>query len=309
LRGRPPGRSVVCGSTSSRAHDKTKENAIDADTLKTGSENYEIAEALALGWERRRADIEEVSRPVREWMLRELRPQVGDTVLELAAGIGETGFGAATVIGETGRLITSDLSPAMLDAARRRGAELGVANVDYRAMDAEHLELDADSVDGVLCRFGYMLMGDPAGALAEARRVLRPGGRLTLAVWGAPERNPFFGITAVSLIQRGHIPPPEPPPAPGPFSMASAERTKALLRDGGFADVRTEEVSVRWVLPDVNEYLNLITDTAGPIALVLQGLSDSDRAAVKADVADSFDRFAVDGGYELPGVALCAVAS
>jgi SAM-dependent methyltransferase len=197
----------------------------------------------------------------------------------------------------------------MLDAARRRGAELGVANVDYRVMDAEHLELDADSVDGVLCRFGYMLMGDPAGALAEARRVLRPGGRLTLAVWGAPERNPFFGITAVSLIQRGHIPPPEPPPAPGPFSMASAERTKALLRDGGFADVRTEEVSVRWVLPDVNEYLNLITDTAGPIALVLQGLSDSDRAAVKADVADSFDRFAVDGGYELPGVALCAVAS
>jgi hypothetical protein len=63
------------------------------------------------------------------------------------------------------------------------------------------------------------------------------------------------------------------------------------------------------VLPDVNEYLSLITDTAGPIALVLQGLPDSDRAAIKADIADSFDRFAVEAGYELPGVALCAVAS
>jgi ubiquinone/menaquinone biosynthesis C-methylase UbiE len=76
--------------------------------------------------------------------------------------------------------------------SRRRGAELGVNNVEYRVMDAERIELDADSVDGVLCRFGYMLMADPAAALRKTRRVLRRGGRLTLAVWGAPERNPFL---------------------------------------------------------------------------------------------------------------------
>src|SRR6266487_3782714 len=153
----------------------------------------ETAEALAPTWERRRAQVEEVSTPVREWMLRELRPGEGDTVLELAAGVGETGFEAAAIVGEHGRLITSDFSPAMLDAARRRGAELGVKNVEYRLIDAERIELDADSVDGVLCRFGYMVMADPAAALAETRRILRPGGRLTLAVWGALERNPFFG--------------------------------------------------------------------------------------------------------------------
>jgi SAM-dependent methyltransferase len=267
--------------------------------------NYEIAQAIAPTWERRRADIEEVSTPVREWMLRELRPEPGDTVLELAAGVGETGFEAAAALGERGRLITSDFSPAMLDAARRRGSELGLANVEYRVIDAERIELDDDSVDGVLCRFGYMLMADPGAALAETRRVLRRGGRLTLAVWGAPERNPFFGIIAVSLIQRGHIEPPEPPPAPGIFSMASAERTEGLLRAAGY----TEEVPGRFVLPDVDEYLSVIADTAGPIALVLRGLADSDRAAVKADVEDSFGRFAADGRYELPCVALCAVAS
>jgi ubiquinone/menaquinone biosynthesis C-methylase UbiE len=272
-------------------------------------EIYEIAEAIAPTWERRRADVEEVATPVREWMLRELRPQEGATVLELAAGVGETGFEAATMIGATGRLITSDLSPAMLEAARRRGAELGVANVDYRIIDAERIELDDDSVDGVLCRFGYMLMADPAAALAETRRVLRAGGRLTLAVWGALERNPFFAIIAISLVQRGHIPPPEPPPAPGPFSMASAERVEGLLRRAGFADVRTEEVLGRFVLPDVGEYLSVIADTAGPIALALRGLAESERAAVRTDVEDSLRRFATEGGYELPGVALCAVAS
>ena len=272
-------------------------------------EIYEIAEAIAPTWECRRADIEEVATPVREWMLRELRPRAGDTVLELAAGVGETGFETAAIVGETGRVITSDLSPAMLDAARRRGAELSVTNVEYRIIDAERIELDDDSVDGVLCRFGYMLMADPATALAETRRVLRPGGRLTLAVWGALERNPFFAIVAISLVQRGHIPPPEPPPAPGPFSMASPQRVEGLLRGAAFTEVRTEEVPGRFVIPDVDEYLSVIADTAGPIALALRGLAESDRAAVKAEVEDSLRRFAAGDGYELPGVALCAVAS
>ncbi len=105
------------------------------DTLDDYREaTYEIAEAIAPTWERRRAEVEEVSTPVREWMLRELRPQEGDTVLELAAGTGETGFEAAAIVGETGRVITTDFSPAMLETARRRGAELGVSNVDYRVM-------------------------------------------------------------------------------------------------------------------------------------------------------------------------------
>jgi len=269
----------------------------------------EMAEAIAPTWERRRAEIEEVATPVREWMLRELRPEEGDTVLELAAGVGDTGFEAAQIIGQRGRLVTSDFSPAMLDAARRRGSELGLTNVDYRILDAERIELDDDSVDGILCRFGYMLLPDPVAAFAETRRVLRPGGRLALAVWGALERNPFFAIIGISLVQHGHIPPPEPPPAPGPFSMASPERLETLLRGAGFAEVRTEELEGRFVIPDVDEYVSVIADTAGPMALALRELSEPDRGAVKADVGDSLRRFATGGGYELPAVALCAVAS
>lgn len=273
------------------------------------TDSYEIAEAMAPTWERRREYIEGVCAPVRNWMLGELRPKEGDTVLEVAAGVGETGLQAAAALGERGRLITTDFSPAMLDAARRRGAELGVQNVTYEVMDAERLDLEDDSVDGVLCRFGYMLMDDQAAALAEARRVLRPGGRLTLASWGPPERNPFFGLIGMSLGRRGHIPPPDPPPAPGPFSMASPERTTALLEAAGFREVLTEEVPVRFVVADVDDYLDLIADTAGPIALVLRALPAADRTAVKGDVEPAFPQLAVADRYELPGVALCAAAS
>ena len=270
---------------------------------------YEIAEAIAPTWERRRAEVEEASASVREWLLRELRPREGDTVLELAAGVGDTGFDAAAAIGERGRLISSDFSPAMLAAARRRGAERGVTNVEYRVMDAERTELDNDSVNGVLCRFAYMLMADPAAALAETRRVLRPDGRLALAVWGTLEQNPFFAIAGISLGKRGHIPPPEPPPAPGAFSMASPERTTELLHDAGFVEVRTERVPVRFRVPDVDGYVDLLADTAGPLGLVLRGLPAAERAEVIAEIEDSLGRFAAADGYELPGVALCAVAS
>ena len=227
---------------------------------------YEVAEAIAPGWERQRPLVEEVMTPVREWMLTELAPRRDDTVLELAAGAGDTGFEAAAMVGESGRLLCTDFSPAMLAAARRRGAELGVENAEYREIDAHQIELDDDSVDGVLCRLGYMLMPDPAAALAETRRVLRPGGRLTLSVWGSMETNPFFTIVAISLVQHGHLPPPEPP-GPPLFSMASAERTAALLEGAGFSTVRTEEVPVRFRLPDVEEYLSVIADAAGPLAV------------------------------------------
>lgn len=268
---------------------------------------YEIAEAIAPTWERQRAYVEEVATAVREWMVSELAPRPGDTVLELAAGVGDTGFEAARIAGADGRLICSDFSPTMLDAARRRGRELGLENVDYRVVDAERIDLGDDSVDGVLCRYGYMLMADPVAALSETRRVLRDGGRLVLAVWGPPERNPFFMLVAMNLVRRGHIEPPAPE-GPGIFSMSSGERTTALLEEAGFDEVRTEEVPARFPFADVDEYLSFVGDTAGPLALALRGLSDEERKPIKAGLEEACAPFATGGGYALPGVTLAAVA-
>jgi SAM-dependent methyltransferase len=278
-------------------------------TRGTQDEILAIAEAIAPSWERRRAEIEELSGPVRDWLIRALAPQAGDTVLELAAGAGDTGFDAAEIIGPQGRLLCTDVSPGMLAAARHRGAERGVANVDYRVLDAQRIELDADSVDGVLCRFGYMLMPDTVTALAETRRVLRPGGRLALAVWGAPERNPMFSIIAGNLIAGGHLPAPEPPPAAGIFSMADPERTSALLAGAGFGVVRTEEVAVRIGFAGIDEYISLIADTAGPIGLSLQALEPTEHERLRANVEAACERFARADGYVLTGVAVCAVAT
>jgi ubiquinone/menaquinone biosynthesis C-methylase UbiE len=240
-------------------------------------------------------------------MLKALGPEPGQTILELAAGTGETGFAAARAIGPDGRLISTDFAPEMVAAARRASERLRLANVEHREMDAERMDLDADSVDGVLCRWGYMLMADPATALAETRRVLRDGGRLSLSVWGAAERNPWASLPAKALMEHTGAPPANPKD-PGIFAMADPERVRSLVQDAGFAEPRLDEVEVRWRFEDFDAYWRYVTELAGGIAMVLQAMSATDREAVRKLVERATGDYRVDGGLELPGVALNASA-
>lgn len=263
--------------------------------------------AMAPGWERWRAQVEKTSAPVAEWLIEQLDPRPGDTVLELAAGPGDTGFEAAALVGDQGRLVSTDFSPAMVSVARRRAEELGLTNVEHRVMDAERIELEDDSVDRVLCRFGYMLMPDPASALSETRRVLGPGGRLALAVWRGAEQNPWISIAGRLLVERGHLPRPGPG-EPGIFALANEEWVRALLEAAGFAVQRMEDVSVRFVYRDVDDYVRRAQDTGGNFAKVWRAVPEEERAAIRSELERAFAPFAVDGEHAMPGLALCVAA-
>ena len=280
--------------------------AVDRAELRRASlENWD---GMAPGWERQRADIDETSAPVREWLVAALAPEPGDTVLELAAGPGDTGFQAAGLVGENGRLISSDFSPAMVEVARRRSAELGLRNVEHRVLDAERIELEDGSVDGVLCRFAYMLMPDPAAALAETRRVLRPGGRLALAVWREAEHNPWISIAGRLLVERGRMPRPEPG-APGMFVLASEDRLGALLAKAGFTTTRFEDVPVPSVWADADAWIEAALDRGGAFARAWDDTPAAEREEIRGELEAAFAPFWSGEHYELPGLALCAVAS
>jgi ubiquinone/menaquinone biosynthesis C-methylase UbiE len=279
---------------------------MDVDQYKRAA--CETWETMASGWDKWREPIEATSRPMREWMLRELAPKPGDTVLELASGFGDTSHAAAELVGESGQVITTDFSPTMVESARRSGDELGLTNIEYRVMDAENIELEDDSVDGVLCRCGYMLMPDPAGALAETRRVLRPGGRLALAVWREADRNPWISIVGRMLLERGHVPPPEPG-APGMFTMARDERVHQLLEGAGFEVLRLEEIPVEFTYVSLDEYIERAKDTGGIFARVWREIPDDEREAMESAFGEAFAPYATQRGYAFPGVALAASAT
>jgi SAM-dependent methyltransferase len=264
--------------------------------------------AMAGGWERAREERERVAAPITDWLVRELAPEPDDVVLELAAGQGDVGFALAPLLDDGGRLITSDFSAAMLEIARHRGEELGLTNAEFRELDAEALDLGDDSVDAVVCRFGYMLMPNPAVALAETRRVLRPGGRLAFAVWGSGDRNPWVSTAGRILVARGHMPPPEPG-EPGMFVLANKEELRALVEDAGFANVQIEDVPVQNDYRDIDEYVRSSNEMGGMFSRAWAAASEDQRDAMTAEFRDAFEPFATDGGYELPGLATCVLAS
>jgi SAM-dependent methyltransferase len=269
--------------------------------------SHEIWRAMAAGWDRERQWTWTFSRPVSEQMLAALDPQPGQTILELAAGPGETGFAAARAVGSEGRLIQTDFAPEMVEAARQEAERLGLDNVENRVMDAERMDLDDDSVDGVLCRWGYMLMADWDAAMAETRRVLRDGGRLSLSVWGDPERNPWGSIPGRVLMEHTGGAPPDPG-RPGIFALADRERLGAVIRGGGFGEPRFEEVEVTVGFDDFDSAWRFLNEMAGAIAVALKAMSEADRDAVRSEIERQMEPFRSGGGLDLPGMTLNAVA-
>jgi ubiquinone/menaquinone biosynthesis C-methylase UbiE len=198
--------------------------------------------AIARGWEQRADWFRGATMPVTAWMIDALAPQPGHTVLELGAGIGDAGFLAAELIEPGGELITSDLVPEMLSAAQSRAQALGVRNARYRQIDAEAIDQPAASIDGVLCRWGYMLMPDGEAALRETRRVLRSGGRLALAAWTGAEENRWSSLPVDLLIAREIVEPLDPA-QPGQFSWGEDGVVAEYLEAAGFVDYEVDAIA------------------------------------------------------------------
>jgi SAM-dependent methyltransferase len=262
--------------------------------------------AVACGWYAQREELWKASRPVSEWLVRRLDPKPGDTVLELAAGLADTGLMAAPLVGESGRVIVTDFTSEMVAAARQRAEELGVQNAEFKVLDAERMDLKTDSVDGVLCRWAYMLMIEPPAAFAETRRVLRPGGRLAFSVWAARERNPALSLVGGVLESRGHIPPPDPE-APSAFAMADPGRIRELVVGAGFDVPEIEEVAFRWLFADRDAYWRYVTDTSASSSPILRSLSPEEQAKVREQVHEVARQFQSGEGYDFPAVCLNAL--
>jgi SAM-dependent methyltransferase len=170
----------------------------------------------------------------------------------------------------------------MLTAAQERARELGLDNVRFRQIDAESIDLDAASLDGVLCRWGYMLMADPGAALRETRRVLKPGARVVLAAWTAHEDNPWMALPQAEVIARGIEERPDPE-QPGPFRWAPEGAIATALEEAGFTEHAVEPLDFEMRYPSADGWWEITVDMSRTFAATLEG---QDEATV-ADIRDA----------------------
>lgn len=266
-------------------------------------------ERAAVGWRKRADDVRSSGMPVSIRLIEPLELHPGLRLLELAAGPGDTGFLAAELIAPGGTLICSDATEAMLDVARDRARDLGVRNVEFKQLNLEWIDLETASVDAVIVRWGIMLVLDPAAAAREIRRVLRPGGRFTTAVWDLAEHNPWATIPARAMIACGLSQPPDPT-APGMFALADEGALQTLLEDAGFVEVTVEAVGIERTYPSVDAYLHETRDLSMMFAEAVASAPEEEQVAVAALIADGLAPYTRDDGSLLiPGSSLIAVAN
>lgn len=265
--------------------------------------------SAAAGWLKRADDQRRAFMPVATWMLDALEPQPGDTVLELAAGPGDLGFMAAEMVQPGGTLICTDFVPEMVSAAQQRAEKLGVANARFRQVDAQSIDLEAASVDGVICRWGFMLMPDGEAALKEARRVLRHGRRLVLAVWGGPDENPWSSLVGRELHRRGWAEPAEPD-APGQFAWGREGVLEEHLLNAGWVDYEISRVEFELVYESAEAWVEMTADISRNYANAVTERAPGEIEALRGDLIAAAGPFtAEDGSVTFPACSWVAWAA
>lgn len=202
------------------------------------TEQAEFWESRAPSWMSLESHHERVIGEAGRLAMDRLEPQPGQIVVDLGCGTGQTTVELARRVLPGGRAVGFDISSALLERARENAAGAGVDNVELQHADVQSSDIGTARFDGGFSRFGVMFFADPVAAFGNVHGALKPGGVLSFACWQAVTSNEWMLVPAMAAVSvLGTLPEMPGPDAPGPFSLADADRTRKILESAGFHDV------------------------------------------------------------------------
>lgn len=231
----------------------------------------------------------------------------GQRVLDLASGTGDPALTIAQRVAPDGHVVITDLAPQMLDIARDHATRAGLRNLAFEVVDAHTLPHADATFDRITCRLGVMYFWDCPRALAEVRRVLKPGGVASFIAWGPVEQNDYMRA-AMGPFKRRQPPPAPPPDAPQPYRFGSPGSLSAELRAAGFSSINEETriVNMNWPGPP-DELWTRLYEVSAPMRPYFNSFAPEVRAeAVREAIANLATFF---NGREVLTRAAIVVAS
>ena len=224
-------------------------------------------------------------KPYGEEIINLLKPSGDDVVLDAAAGTGEPGLTIAKML-TGGKVVLTDLSEGMLQVAADKAKQKGITNVETVVSDICNLPFDDNTFDLISCRMGFMFFPDMHAAASEMERVLKPGGKVAISVWGMPENN--FWVTSIMGAMKKHIDLPTPPPgAPGMFRCAEPGLMSNIFKQASFVNVSETELSTKIDVGTAENYWAFMTEVAAPIVGALSQADAETIEKIKTDLIAS----------------------
>lgn len=255
-------------------------------------------------WEKHREILREMFAPVSRALIEDAGITGHHAILDVATGPGEPALSIAGLIGFEGKVVGTDAVPEMVEAARREGHRRGLHNASFEVAFADRLPFPPNTFDAVVSRFGVMFFPSPVDSVREWLRVLKPGGRISMAVWHFADRNPFHHVVA-KVVQRYVDSPPPDPDSPDAFRFANPGKLQALISRAGMIGISERLLRFSIQAPiSVESFWTLRYEMSDKLRTKIGGLSKPQLAKLKREIIAALSPYASERGVVFPAEVL-----
>ena len=255
-------------------------------------------------WDKHREIIREMFQPITQALIEDAKITARQDVLDVATGPGEPALSLSKLVGTEGKIIGVDAAPEMVEAARREAKRRGFQNANFDVALAGDLPFPGNTFDAVVSRFGVMFFPSPIEGVREMLRVLKPGGRVAIAVWHFAEKNPFH--YSVSQVVERYVASPAPvPDSPDPFRFAEPGKLLTIVSSAGVA--ATSERLLRFTIRaqiSVEDFWALRSEMSEKLRAKLATLSKEQMAKLKREVLEALGAYSADSAMSFPAEVL-----
>jgi len=220
--------------------------------------------------------------------------QPGEEVLDVACGTGLVTIPAALATGAEGKVVATDISQKMVDMLAEQLEQEGLGHVSLARMDAENLDFPDESFDVILCALGLMYVPSPVECLKEMKRLLKPGGRVVTAVWGAREN---CGWAEIFPIVDARV---ESEVCPMFFHLGTDEGMRLHFEAAEFDEIAIARLSTLLEYDRPEDALGAVFQ-GGPVAMAYSRFDEPTCEEVHDEYLVSIEPYKSDTGYSIPG--------